>query len=133
MVILPSRSIMWTEQKSPPSMLVQSYHHITASCDLIPLMWQTKDVGIWSDRGTYNSYTAPRTKPQPERVLELILGLMQYQDPPQAIQKYRFIQQHIWKISVSVISPNIGNGIVLLFSSVTSGASLRFEHHGCKF
>ena len=56
-------------------MLVQSYHHITASCDLIPLMGQTKEVGIWSDRGTYKSYTAPMTKPQPNRVLELILGL----------------------------------------------------------
>ena len=74
---------------------IQTLHN---SWNLMPLMHSTSQVGIGSDRCPPDNYNAQRNNMHPQRVLKLILGLVQstqwYQQPPcrtppQAILKFR--------------------------------------------
>ena len=63
----------WNRTNIPTSLVgsILTLHH---SCNLIALMHGTRQVGLWSDRISYDNYTAPRTNLYLKMVLELILG-----------------------------------------------------------
>ena len=80
--------LSWEQNKSS-YLLASSILTPHNSGDLIPFMYRTNLIGIWSERGSYDNYTTPRTNMNPKRVMELILGLTKspwwQQQSPRAI------------------------------------------------